>query len=755
MIRRRTAARLALAGLALAPLLLGAGEARADEGDEAATIQLWHAYRGAEEEALQAILEAHRAAGGPPVETLAIPYDAFGSKLGAAIPLGEGPDLYIDSHERLGDYRVRGIVAPVGDAFEGEAAFRSNAVQAVTLDDAIWGLPLSQKCVALYVNQGLLKEVPATLEGFAGLRDTLPEGVFPLAYEAQGAYVHSALLGAFGGSLLGPDDSFGFVGDPAVRSLNLARALIDGGVVPSDADGALVTNLFRGGKAATAISGPWLAADLEGSGIDYRVELLPKVEAADGAPMRPLLTVEAVMLSPEGAKRADVRALARRIAGPEAAALRQERARTLTARADVPLPPGDKLLAAFAAQAEVATPMPSAPAMRATWEPANRAIKAFLRGELDAEAATEGARKRFDDVRRPLPPPASPTPLLIVVGLLLLYGAFSLVRQVRSGELVPALRRSIPAYRYVAHAVITVGLLVILPLVVGAATSLWAGRPETGHYVGLANFVDILTARGGPLLATGSFYVVLLVTLLWTLANVFFHLAIGVSLGLVLSRPTMKLRGLYRVLLIIPWAVPNYVTALAWKGMFHRQFGAVTGLINALNQTFGLSIEPIAWFSHFSTAFTANLATNVWLGFPFMMVVTLGALTSVPGDVLEAAEVDGATRWQRMWQVTLPIIRPTLLPAVTLGAIWTFNMFNVVFLVSGGEPDGTTDILVSEAYRWAFTREAQYGYAAAYAVLIFLMLASVTRLGEWKAGRRAAREAAAARAAQAVEGGGH
>ncbi len=83
--------------------------------------------------------------------------------------------------------------------------------------------------------------------------------------------------------------------------------------------------------------------------------------------------------------------------------------------------------------------------------------------------------------------------------------------------------------------------------------------------------------------------------------------------------------------------------------------------------------------------------------------------------------------------MTLPIIRPTLMPAVTLGAIWTFNMFNVVFLVSGGDPDGTTDILISEAYRWAFTRQNQYGYAAAYAVLIFLLLSGFTRLPGKKA----------------------
>jgi arabinogalactan oligomer / maltooligosaccharide transport system permease protein len=134
-------------------------------------------------------------------------------------------------------------------------------------------------------------------------------------------------------------------------------------------------------------------------------------------------------------------------------------------------------------------------------------------------------------------------------------------------------------------------------------------------------------------------------------------------------------------------------------------------------------------------------------------VVTLGALTGVPDDVLEAAKVDGATRFERLRLVTLPMIRPTLAPAVTLGAIWTFNMFNVIYLVSGGEPDGTTEILVSEAYRWAFTREAQYGYAAAYSVLIFLLLSGTTRIFDWMRDRKMRRLAAPPAAAHAaVEG---
>src|SRR4029078_12826180 len=143
----------------------------------------------------------------------------------------------------------------------------------------------------------------------------------------------------------------------------------------------------------------------------------------------------------------------------------------------------------------------------------------------------------------------------------------------------------------------------------------------------------ILTARGGDLLGHGSFYLTLLVTILWTVVNVALHVGLGLVLGGALSRPLLRMRAVYRVLLILPWAVPSYVTALAWKGMFHRQFGAVNAVLVALGAA------PVSWFGKFSTAFAANVATNVWLGFPFMMIVVMGALTSISKDVLEAAEV--------------------------------------------------------------------------------------------------------------------
>jgi arabinogalactan oligomer/maltooligosaccharide transport system permease protein len=691
---------------------------------EPTTVVLWHAYRGAEEKALADLAARYERERGVHVELLAVPFDAYSAKLAAAVPRAHGPDLFVDAHERLGIYRQQGVVAPVGDALPDEdvAGYDATAIAAVSDGGARWGVPLASKCVALYVNDALAAGTIETMDQLASMRASLPEGSYPLVYEAENPYYHAAILSAYGERLLERDGAYGFVGKRAEMSIAYVLDATRARVVPAEPNGALVKQLFASGRAVAAIDGPWLAADLP-QALRFHVQPLPPV-VEHGYPMRPPLTVEAVMLSPSGAARPPARALARWLGGEESAIARATQAHQVVANTAAwrdPRVSGDALLASFHAAAARAEPMPTSTRMRAAWVPAQEAMRKVLRGEPVAASLEEG-RRRFEDALRPPPPPPSPAPLAIVAGLLALAGALLAVRRARQPEFRTQLAASRAPYRYVAHAVVVVVVLVVLPLAAGALTSLFAGSRSDPRYVGLGNYAAILTARGGPLLGHESFYLTLLVTVAWTVCNVALHLAIGVVLGVVLSRPAMRLRPLYRVLLVLPWAVPSYVTALAWKGMFHRQFGAVNAVLAALGA------EPVSWFSHFATAFAANVATNVWLGFPFMMVVTLGALTGISKDVLEAAEVDGATRWQRFWRVTVPLLKPTMLPAVVLGSVWTFNMFNVVFLVSGGEPDGMTDILVSDAYRWAFTRDAQYGYAAAYAVLIFLILAGGSRL---------------------------
>jgi arabinogalactan oligomer/maltooligosaccharide transport system permease protein len=711
--------------LAILALVFFALPARAGESE---SVVLWHSYRGDEERALEQVARTYeREHPGVSIDVLAVPFEAYAAKLEAAIPRAHGPDVFIQAHQWIGPYLDEHLVAPVGDALPEEdlAGFDPSSIRAVTWQGLRYAVPLANKSLALYVNEALLPTSPASIEALADMRLSLPKGVYPLAYRAVNSYFHAPFLHAFGGELVDADGAFAFAGEQAAESLVFVRDLMREGAVPLEPSAALAKQLFLEGRAAAVIEGPWLASELgDPAPIDYRVEPLPPAETG-GAPMQPLLTVEAVFVSPAGAARPGVRALARYLGGPEAGIVRALVGQQVVARPDVWLDPrlaNVPRLRAFAKAASNAIPMRATRAMQAAWEPANQAIQKVLNADADPALALAEAKRRFEDATRPLPPEASPTPVLVLLGLGLALFAGIAVRRSLRASFRAELRASLPAYAYVAHAIVVVVLLVVLPLAAGAVTSLFAGSREAPRYVGLANYLSILTARGGPLLAHESFYLTLLVTVLWTVANVSLHLAIGVSLGVLLSTAIGRMRAIYRVILILPWAVPSYVTALAWKGMFHRQLGAV----NAVLKAFGA--PAVSWFSHFATAFAANVATNVWLGFPFMMVVTLGALTSIPKEVLEAAEVDGATRWQRFRLVTLPLLKPVLLPAVVLGSVWTFNMFNVVFLVSGGEPDGTTDILVSEAYRWAFTRDKQYGYAAAYAVLIFFLLAAGSRL---------------------------
>ncbi len=278
---------------------------------------------------------------------------------------------------------------------------------------------------------------------------------------------------------------------------------------------------------------------------------------------------------------------------------------------------------------------------------------------------------------------------------------------------------------FVSPAIIGMIVLVFLPFIIGAFLSFFAYENGEFVYVGLQNFARLFSAEQASFLDSMSFYFTFIVTVLWTITNVALHVGIGMCLALLLREPWLKLKGIYRVLLIVPWAMPNYITALIWRGMFDHSFGAINGILTSIG------LEPVEWYNEFLTSFAANLTTNTWLGFPFMMVVTLGALQAIPRDLEDAAAVDGASAWQRFRHVTFPLLKPALMPSVVLGSIWTFNAFNIIYLVSKGSPDGSTEILVSEAYKWAFERQYQYGYAAAYAMVVFVILVLYSKLTQF------------------------
>ncbi|MCS7478791.1 carbohydrate ABC transporter permease [Umezawaea endophytica] len=278
------------------------------------------------------------------------------------------------------------------------------------------------------------------------------------------------------------------------------------------------------------------------------------------------------------------------------------------------------------------------------------------------------------------------------------------------------------AYAMVLPVVVVIAVLVLYPLAQGVFftfTNINEGnianpvldRAATFVGVGLRNYLNVLS--GDP--SFGSFWSTLVRTLVWTFSCVFFHYTIGLGLALLLNRE-VKGRAVYRVLLILPWAVPAFISAFTWKYMFNAQYGIINQALRAI----GVDNPPV-WLGQNDWALVAVVIVNVWLGVPFMMVALLGGLQAIPGDLYEAAEVDGATPWQRFRHITLPGLRSVSSTVVLLGIIWTFNMFAIIYLITGPNPN--TRILVTYAFERFFSGASRdYAIASTYGVLILSVL---------------------------------
>ncbi len=245
--------------------------------------------------------------------------------------------------------------------------------------------------------------------------------------------------------------------------------------------------------------------------------------------------------------------------------------------------------------------------------------------------------------------------------------------------------------------------------------------PGFSVFVGWKNFLRVLTDPG----VQGPFLQIFGWTLIFSFLSVAFTLVIGMVLATLVQWEELRGRGLYRLLLILPYAVPAFISILIFRGLFSQNFGEINMLLSAV---FGL--KP-AWFDDPALARTMLLIVNTWLGYPYMMILCMGLLKAIPNDLYEASAMDGSGFVRDFFSITVPILMKPLTPLLIASFAFNFNNFVLVQLLTKGRPDiigaqtpaGTTNLLVTYTYRIAFEGSGQdYGLASAIATLIFLMV---------------------------------
>lgn len=249
--------------------------------------------------------------------------------------------------------------------------------------------------------------------------------------------------------------------------------------------------------------------------------------------------------------------------------------------------------------------------------------------------------------------------------------------------------------------------------------------PGFRTFVGLDNYLRVFTDKG----IQGPFLKIFIWTVLFSLGSVACSLAVGMFLAVLLQWKELPFRRGYRTLLIMPYAVPAFISILIFKGLFNQNFGEINLILNAL---FGIQPE---WFANPTLAKIMILIVNTWLGFPYMMIVCTGILQSVPDTIYEASAIDGSNALHDFFKLTLPLIFKPLFPLLVASFAFNFNNFLLIYLLTGGGPDmvgastvaGETDILVSYTFRIAFRDTAQnFGYASAIATVIFIIVALIS-----------------------------
>lgn len=226
-------------------------------------------------------------------------------------------------------------------------------------------------------------------------------------------------------------------------------------------------------------------------------------------------------------------------------------------------------------------------------------------------------------------------------------------------------------------------------------------------FVGLDNYIDLFK---DPV-----FLMVLKNTFIFTIACLVIQFTFGLILALLFSKK-FPLSGVIRGLLLVSYMLPMSVSGLLWRNMY-----GLDGVFNTILMSLGIIRQPIEWIVSTKTALLSLIITNSWIGIPFNMLLMTTGLTNISKEVYEAAEVDGATKWKRFRYITAPLLKPAALSSVMLVFIYTFRAFDLMFIMTGGGPLHSTDVLGTLSYSYSFT-QYKFSLGAATAVVLFAIL---------------------------------
>jgi len=252
-------------------------------------------------------------------------------------------------------------------------------------------------------------------------------------------------------------------------------------------------------------------------------------------------------------------------------------------------------------------------------------------------------------------------------------------------------------------------LILFLLLAYPIASAIWITLQDktigmVGRFIGLGNYRELL-------LDDPFFWQVVRNGFIFTVGSVLLKMIVGMVMALVLNQP-LVLRGLWRGLLLMPWVAPTVVTALSWRWILD-----LTGVLNLILRDLGLMKTSIPWLAQYGTALFSLILVNTWRGFPFFGITLLAGMQAIPQELYEAAEIDGASVWQRFRFVTLPSLRTVILVVTILSTIWTFNDFSIVWLLTGGGPGHATDVFATYTYKLGFVT-SRLGYGQTVSVIL-------------------------------------